>query len=139
MISRSRMRRRLVEGTAFHRDVQDDYQSTAQGDVTPEQGCIKPSGRRGRMDLHVRADAALDACIEIKRTDWDRMAAARVRPNVMRHARQVWDYVESLLADGREVSPGIIYARAPRSESRRSLIEGILSGRLISVVWRDRP
>jgi hypothetical protein len=63
------------------------------------------------MDVFVEGDNALVAIGEIKACNWDRMTPSVIRRNALRQARQVWDYIESQLAAGREVSPGIIFPR----------------------------
>lgn len=77
------------------------------------------------MDVFVDGDDALVAIGEIKASAWDRMAPATLRRNVLRQARQVWNYIESQLADGREVSSGLIFPRRPRSMRRLRLIENL--------------
>ena len=80
----------------------------------------------------------LVSVIEIKRTDWDRMKPHRVRPNVQRHARQVWRYIEPFLddEDPRDACPGIIYEHVPTVPGRVEEIETVLNERAIQVVWR---
>jgi hypothetical protein len=89
------------------------------------------------MDVFVDGDDNLVAIGEIKASSWDRMTAVVIRRNVLRQARQVWDYIESQLAEGREVSPGIILPRRPTSKRRLKLIEDLFEERGIAVVWQD--
>lgn len=74
--------------------------------------------------------------VEIKATDWDKMAHHRVRPNALRHANQLWRYVEAELLD-RQVLPALVYSTEPRIPGRKEEIEGILHERFVQVVWRD--
>jgi len=74
--------------------------------------------------------------VEIKASNWDKMAPHRVRPNALRHARQIWRYIESELAD-RPVLPALVYPNEPKTPGRKEEIEGILHERLIQVVWRE--
>lgn len=127
----------LVRGKRFHRTVQAEWLRTAQGRVSVETGVRKLSGQRGRMDVFVDGDDTLVAIGEIKASSWDRMTATVIRRNILRQARQVWDYVESQLAEGREVSPGIIFPRRPTSIRRLKLIEDLFEERGITVVWQD--
>ncbi len=93
--------------------------------------------RRGRVDIKI--DEGLDyiAVIEIKATNWDRLAPARLRPTALRHARQIWRYVEDFLdTKGKEVCPALVYQFEPREPGIRKEVEEILNGRLIQVVWR---
>ena len=129
--------RLLRKGKRFHRTVQQDWLRTTQGRVHVEAGIRKVSGRRGRIDVFVDGDDALVAIAEIKASTWDRMTTASLRRNVLRQARQVWDYIESQLDQGREVSPGIIFPRRPRSMRRLRLIEDLFEQRAIAVVWQD--
>ena len=127
----------LREGKRFHRTVQTEWLQTARGRVHVESTVRTPSGRRGRMDVFVDGDDALVAIGEIKASTWDRMTMAAVRRNVHRQARQVWNYIDSQLAAGREVSPGVIFPRRPRSWRRLKLIEDLFEERAIAVVWQD--
>lgn len=127
----------LRRGRRFHRSVQADWLEKAQGDVDVEKGITKPGGRRGRIDVFVDAGDALVAVAEIKASGWNRMTAGAVRRNVLRHARQVWDYIESQLAEGKEVSPGVVFSKRPTSTRRLELIEALFEERGIAVVWQD--
>jgi hypothetical protein len=94
--------RRLQRGKAFHLRLQADWEKSAAGGITREMPVVKTNGRRGRIDVHAQSDGPLVAVVEINATEWDRMTVAAVRRNVARHARQVWDYVESQLAAANE-------------------------------------
>jgi hypothetical protein len=89
------------------------------------------------MDVYVDAEEGLVAVAEIKATAWNRMTVDVLRRNVLRHAKQVWGYIESQLAEGKEVSPGIIFPRRPGSMRRLNLIEALFEERGIAVVWQD--
>jgi hypothetical protein len=127
----------LRRGKAFHRRLQAEWRATADGQVSTEKSVRKASGALGRIDIHASSEGALVGVVEIKASDWNRMTDAGLRPNVLRHARQVWTYIDSQLADGKEVSPGIIYPAMPSSEARRDLIESLLEQQGIAVVWED--
>jgi hypothetical protein len=80
--------------------------------------------------------------IEIKNTDWDQRQTHRVRPNLARHARQLWGYLEPLLQGfdaGEAGAPqgALLYPRRPRTVGRADLIEEFLSERGLSVVYYD--
>jgi hypothetical protein len=124
-------------GRRFHRIVQVDWLRSAEGDVRVEEGVTKPSGRRGRIDVFVDAGDGLVAVAEIKASEWDRMTVMALRRNVLRQVRQVWEYIESQLAAGKEVSPGVIFPRRPTSRRRLELIEALFEERGIAVVWQD--
>ena len=130
---------RLKDGKEFHEKVQADWIETAESDgpVDKEAGITKPSGRKGRVDVLVSVEDRYKAVLEVKHTNWDRMTDRNVRRNVRRHIRQVWDYIESQLAEGHDVTPGIIYSKRPTDEGRRKLIEEMFEAECISVVWGD--
>jgi hypothetical protein len=115
---------RLKKGSAFHLKIQNEWKKGAQGYIKKEKGCIKPNGRRGRIDIHVQddEDKKLVACVEIKNTNWDKIDKKRISAYVNKQANQVWDYIESELEKGKEVSPGIIFPRKPKSNSKLILI-----------------
>ena len=113
------------------------WEETAAGIVSREKAVTKPGGRAGRIDIHVDADDQLTAVVEIKHSDWDAMKPEAVRRNAKRYARQVWDYIESQLAEGREVSPGIIFPTRPHTPGRLEEIEQLFDEEGIPVVWQD--
>lgn len=94
-------------------------------------------GKRGRIDLRlIEKEDGYSVVVEIKATDWDRMAPHRIRPNVLRHARQLWRYIEAELIE-QSVVPAIVYPCEPEAPGRKEEIEAILNERLIQVVWRE--
>lgn len=109
---------RLKKGRQFHKKIQKSWRENAQGKVKTEKLCIKPSGRKGRMDIHVdvEGEEKLISCVEIKASDWDKMTEKVIRRNVKRQIKQVWDYIESELARGKEISPGIVFPKRPRAK-----------------------
>lgn len=137
MTQRKRDIERLRQGRAFHKRIQQDWVVNAEGEVQPEKGCIKPTGRRGRIDVFVESDDNLVACAEIKNSNWDIMPEKALRRNARRQANQVWDYIESQLALGKEVCPGVIFPKRPKDPRRLRLIEQLFNDKGISVVWDD--
>jgi len=140
-IMKGREPERFVRGKQFHKNLQRDWKNgvnRAQGKkVTHEEEITKPSGRKGRIDIFVNADDNLMAIVEIKSTDWDKMTLEAVRRNVRRQANQIWDYIESQLEQGKDVSPGIIFPERPKNPERLRLIEALFDERGIPVVWQD--
>ena len=132
---------RLAHGKRIHKKIQDDWHKTAQGKVEDEEEIVKPSGRKGRIDISVDAsdkdDEDLVAVVEIKASDWDSMTLRAMRRNVGRYANQIWDYIESQLEQGKDVSPGIIFPERPKDSERLELIEQLFDERGIPVVWED--
>jgi hypothetical protein len=130
---------RLKKGRQFHKKIQKSWGKDAQGKVKPEKPCVKPSGKKGRMDIHVEVqnEAKLVSCVEIKNTNWDQIEEKRIRVYVNKHISQVWDYIESELERGKEVSPGIIFPKRPKSKEKMVLIENLFEEAGIPVVWDD--
>ncbi len=127
----------LRQGKSFHKKLQDEWLKLAEGEVKPEKSITKPSGKRGRIDIFVNSDETLIAVVEIKGSDWDAMTPTAIRRNIRRQARQIWDYIESQLQLGKEVSSGIILQKQPKDTARRNLIEQLFDEKGISVVWED--
>jgi len=128
----------LRQGKEFHKEIQKEWLDTAEGNkVRSEKTVTKPSGRKGRMDIFVKSDETLVAIAEIKDSDWNAMTSTAVRRNVKRQARQIWDYIESQLEMGKEVSPGVIFTKRPKDPDRINLIEQLFDEKGISVVWED--
>lgn len=95
-------------------------------------------GSRHRVDVLVEDLGDCVSVVEIKNTGWDRMKPHRVRPNALRHAAQVWGYVEPWLDRARkDVVPGIIYRKVPKIRDRLNEIEECLHSRGIQVVWHE--
>jgi hypothetical protein len=104
-------------------------------------------GRSGRVDLLLELlDEASGlpflVLLEVKATDWDRQAERRVRPNLARHARQVWSYLEPLTEhlDRGELAwlqAALVYPRKPKSRGRAEYIEDELGQHGITVLWYD--
>jgi hypothetical protein len=128
---------RLRSGRRYHKKVQDEWEDSAEGTVQSEKPITKPSGGAGRIDIHVTPDGETVAVVEIKASDWDRMTNSGVRRNVRRQIRQIWDYIHSQLADGKDVCPGVVFPARPSSEERMKLIEEMFLAEWIPVVWED--
>ena len=111
---------RLKRGREIHSKIQSEWEKNAEGIKKIEKPCIKLSGRQGRMDIHVQDEdeKKLVACVEIKASDWDAMTDKAVIRNVRRQIQQVWDYIESELDRGKEVSPGIIFPKRTKNKKR---------------------
>jgi hypothetical protein len=95
-------------------------------------------GKGGRIDLRLVVDdrEGHSIVVEMKASDWDKMAPHRVRPNALRHARQLWRYINAEL-EGGPVSPAIVYPVEPQTPGRKEEIEAVLCDRFIQVVWRE--
>ena len=139
--TRKRTRRRfhkLVQrGREFEKKEKREWIGIKDGEAQFEVHTVNPKGLRGRIDIRINDLPDFVSVIEIKATDWDRILPHRVRPTALRHARQIWRYVDAELASETEVCPGIVYPSAPTDPSRRNLIEDTLNERGIQVVWYD--
>lgn len=127
----------LRQGKEVHKKIQKEWHKTAEGCVVSEKAMTKPNGRKGRMNVFVVCDKVLVAVGEIKCSRWDEMTLSAVRRNAMRQARQTWDYIESQLALGTDVSPGVIFSKLPRDTRRMELVEQVFGEQGIAVVWDD--
>jgi len=128
---------RLKQGKEFHKKIQSNWEKQAEGDVQIEKPIKKPSGRSGRIDIHVVAEDDLVAVVEIKASDWDCMSESAIRKNVRRQALQIWNYIESQLINNISVSPGVIFPHLPKNHERIKLIEELFEKEGIPVVWED--
>ncbi len=94
-------------------------------------------GKRGRIDIKLHdSDEGHTVVVELKATNWNKIKGDRVRSNALRHARQIWRYIEAELRES-PVLPAIIYPHIPKSIEKKEEVESILNERLIQVVWRD--
>jgi len=130
---------RLRKGRRLNKKIQRSWGKEVQGKVKPEKPCIKPSGKKGRMDIHVevKEENKLVSCVEVKNTDWNRMTEQSIIRNVKRQINQVWNYIDSELTRGKEISPGIIFPKKPRGKSKLNLVERLFEEKGIPVVWND--
>ena len=127
----------LRRGKEFHKKIQSEWVRDAEGEILIEKSVTKPSGKLGRVDV-LAVDGDQDvAVLEIKYSDWDRMIPTAVKRNIRRQIRQIWQYIESQLTDGKSVSPGISFPKRPQDNERMKLIEAIFWEEGIPVVWED--
>lgn len=133
-------------GKAFGAKVADRYpEGMAEGSARPEVPVSIAGTRRGRIDLLLDIDSSgkpLLVVMEVKNTDWDARAAHRVLPNLARHARQVWRYLDALWPrlDAGELAglqAALVYPRRPSHPGRAAVIEQTLGDHGISVLFYD--
>lgn len=120
--------------------MQDKWKETAEGIISSEKSIIKPSGRKGRIDVYVEDEDNQDnlvAVVELKASNWDSMTLIAVKRNSKRYAKQIWDYIDSIENIVKAVSPGIIFQKRPKDSERKEFIESIFHDNLITVVWDD--
>jgi hypothetical protein len=95
------------------------------------------NGKRGRVDTMLfDKDERHTIVVEIKASNWDKMKPHRVRPNALRHVRQLWRNIKAELKEG-AILPTVIYPGTPKTPGRKNQIEEILHEMGIQVVWRD--
>lgn len=131
---------RMEEGKAFHHAIQNDWLQHAEGVVRTEVEITKPSGRKGRIDVFVDTDDNLAVVVEAKSTNWDRIEFRNVRPNVLRHIRQVWDYLGAIMGpnnDGTPVSPALLYRNKPSDPVKVQLIDELCDQYSVQVAWQQ--
>ena len=134
-------------GKAFHKLIQKEWEQEAESDVKSERHVRKHNGRQGRMDVFVNDEDSKGpiAIVEVKATDWDKIKKKNIRHNVRCKIRQIWSYIESQIlngqyvkdGEGKDVCPGIIFPKLPRSKERLELIEQMFEEEGIAVVWHD--
>lgn len=94
-------------------------------------------GKRGRVDIRLNlTDDGQIVIVELKATDWDKIKESRVRANALRHANQIWRYIDAHLSPA-DVIPAVVYPAPPKSTKRKEQLENILNERGIQVVWRE--
>lgn len=130
--------KRIRAGRAFEKAERLEWLPAKCG--TPDEARFeaptKLARKRGRIDVRLQW-RNLVVLIELKATDWDRMIAHRVRPNALRHIRQLYRYVDGELARGTEgICHGIVYERAPRKRARRKFLESLFHEHCVQLVWR---
>ena len=133
---------RVRRGREFE-DWERSYWTGSEDEDIKFEGSTQWKGKRGRIDIRL-ADAknGYVVVVELKATEWDRMLPHRVRPNALRHARQLWRYAEAELQQAQvdihldEVLPAIIYPARPKTPGRQEEVETLLNERGIQVIWR---
>lgn len=138
--SKENLQQKFIQRIRRGREFEQWERAQWKGDLNEQAQFEKQTewqGKRGRIDIQlVDSQEGHTIVVEIKATDWDAMKPYRVRPNVMRHARQLWRYIEATLQD-QPALPAIIYPKSPRTVGRREEVETLLNEQLIQVVWRD--
>jgi hypothetical protein len=93
--------------------------------------------KRGRVDIRLKLEGDGNIVIvEIKATNWDKLKEHRVRPTALRHARQIWRYIEDHLSP-MDVTPAVVYPSPPTTPGRKEQVQEIMDERWIQVVWRE--
>lgn len=124
-----------IRGRRFELAEKAEWQDIRSRRVAYEQTLRLKSGSSGRIDLLIDEFDGSQTIIEAKASDWDVMAVHRIRPNALRHARQVMKYVYPYWEQGIDVCASVVYPTPPTSRERRKQIETVLDERGIQVVW----
>lgn len=136
----------LRRGKQFHRLVQTAWAGEIDGAPVRSEHSIflRPLSartthqRRGRLDIFVGQLDDFVSVIEIKSTDWDRIASRNLQKLLAAHRRQVLRYVDKYLDDDHvNVCAGIVYPKAPTSVGLQSTVEQYLNDHGLQVAWFD--
>jgi hypothetical protein len=101
------------------------------------EASTKWDGNTGRVDIRLKLEEDGNVVIvEIKATQWDKIKENRLRSTALRHARQIWRYIEDHLKP-LDVTAAIVYPPSPIIPGRKEQVEEILSERGIQCVWRE--
>ncbi|MDH5218484.1 MAG: hypothetical protein OEX19_12350 [Gammaproteobacteria bacterium] len=128
----------LKRGKLFHKLVQDDFERTSKdGKVNIEHSIhLIHRSKRGRLDLLVDELGDFVSIIEIKSTHWDEIKPKNLTRLLGAHRRQVWRYIEQYIdVEKIDVSPAIIYPKAPTTSGLKDKIITYLHDYGIQVVW----
>ena len=133
-------------GKAFGKLVATEYpEGIVEGSARTEVRVPAIRRHYGRIDLLIEVEDCglpLLVVVEVKSTDWDARAEHRVMPNLARHVRQVWDYLESLtprLEAGElaGLQAALVYPHPPSHPGRAKLVEETLDRHGISMLFYD--
>ena len=127
----------VKRGRDFEGKEKKEWNNLQDGSAEFEVG-TKWKGKNGRIDIRVDELGGFVSVIELKATDWDKILSHRIRVTALRHARQLWRYVEKEIEEGLDVCPGIIYSNQPSDSALEERITDILNNRFIQVVWRNQ-
>jgi hypothetical protein len=107
--------KRRERGRRFER-----WERTQWNEEIESEVATKWKGKRGRIDIRiVDEEEGISIVVELKATNWDMVAAHRIRPNVLRHARQIWRYIDTELNDNIDVVPALVYPSSPCSDVQK--------------------
>lgn len=132
--------KRIRAGRAFEKAERREWLPSKCGD--PDDARFEAptilARKRGRIDVRLEW-RGLVVLIELKATNWNRMKTHRVRPNALRHIRQLYRYVDGELERGTDgICHGIVYARAPQQIARRKFLEALFREHFVQLVWRHK-
>jgi hypothetical protein len=129
-------RRHIKRGREFEKWERSQWKGGIN-DAIESEAPTQFNGKSGRIDIRLYdTEEGHTVIVELKATQWDKMKSHRVRPNALRHARQIWRYIDAELEINHSVLPAICYLAEPKTPGRKEEIEEILNEQAIQVVWR---
>lgn len=136
---------RLADGQAFHRTVQSAFLTGLMGaSGFKERRWRLIAGGRGRVDLAVEVDGSeqMLVIVEIKGTDWDKIATARIMRNLRRHLRQLQGYLDTAIEEMEAgcwvgIVGSLLYPARPASIETVATIEAVAGEQAIMVTWYE--
>lgn len=130
----------FIAGRKFELEVKRDF--TARGDAKTEYRLVDTNKRSGRADIWVvfdrssSGDPVATAIFEIKSTLWDGVSASRIRPNILRTARQLWRYIDTAMDSEHQAAQAyVVFPEIPSDAYVRRVIELLLAERGIVTYW----
>jgi len=140
MSNQQRKRRQFIEnisrGRSFEKKERAEWFDIKEA-VASFEVPTRWKGRPGRIDIRIDELGDFISIAEIKATNWDKILPHRIRPTALRHARQLWRYVNKQIEEGVSVCPGLIYEKKPSNLALKTRIEELLNDLMIQVVWRE--
>ena len=135
---------RLRAGRAFHLQVQEAFVAELVGATAEPERYWRLGVGSGRVDIAI---VTLDPerssiVIEIKGTDWDKIAPHRARRNALRHLNQLQRYLDTAIDELESnqwdsVAGVLLYPRRPTDEGSLGIIEDTAAEQAIMVVWYE--
>jgi hypothetical protein len=134
----------LATGQAFHKAVQSAFLTGLAGAAGfPERRWRLVGERHGRVDLAVEVEGEqMLVIIEIKATNWNKIATDRMMRNLRRHLHQLQGYLDSAVEEmetGRwtGVAGALLYPARPASTETTEVIERIAGEQAIMIAWYE--
>ena len=121
----------LKKGKEFHKEVQKNFKDYSKDGIVNIEAFVPfdylKKNTAGRADILIDELSDFVTIIEIKSTDWDKIAEKNIRRNLYRHQRQIFKYIYKYFdEDGLDVCLGIIYPQPPSSNIKKEYIENCM-------------
>jgi hypothetical protein len=132
----SRFTKNIRSGRRFESEERAGWAHVPREHVRHE-AATKWQSKKGRIDIKIDEGSGVVTLVEIKASNWDALKPERIRATALRHARQVWRYINDFSDNqGKDVFAGIVYENEPANPEIRRVVEQILNDRFIQVAWR---